>query len=298
MRRLPAFGLLTLLLVGCGKGSSSGASSSATSSAQEGAAKIEIHLHDASIDDALTAVRRATGADLTMSETTRNGTSCIHVNLDVSENSESAAIAALETALTEAGLRVDVRAHQRVIGLDYASGKKCPSSSATSLLPPALDPLASPSSDPIDSPGPPGPGEKIAGVTDLGNDHYRVDASDSAVSAYGDMGAFMRKVRITPSPGGARIAGLRSSSLLAQLGFKNGDVLKSVNGFDLTEPDKALEAYAKLRNAKTIEVELTRSGTPHTIRVDITGSASPRPAPSAAPPPVPRPLRGDPSVTF
>jgi len=298
MPRAQAFGLLALLLVGCGKGGSSGAASSATASAPEGGAKIEIHLHDASIDDALTAVRRVTGADLTMSDSTRNATSCIHVNLDVSENSESAAIAALETALAEAGLRVDVRAHQRLVTLDYASGKKCPSSGATSLLPPPLDPLAAPSSDPFDSPGPPGPGEKIAGVTDLGNDHYRVDAGDPAVSAYGDPGAFMRKVRIMPSSGGARIAGLRSSSLLSQLGFKNGDVIKSVNGSDLTEPDKALEAYAKLRTAKTFEVQLMRGGTPHTIRVEVSGSASPKPAPSVVPPPVPRPLRGDPSVTF
>lgn len=68
---------------------------------------------------------------------------------------------------------------------------------------------------------------------------------------------------------GLRLFGIRPGSLLGTLGLKNGDRLEAINGFDLTSPEKALEAYARLRTAKRLSVQLDRVGKPVTIDLNI-----------------------------
>ena len=49
------------------------------------------------------------------------------------------------------------------------------------------------------------------------------------------------------------------------LGIRDGDRVESINGFNLANPEKALEAYAPLRTASTLSVKLTRQGRPLSI---------------------------------
>jgi general secretion pathway protein C len=44
------------------------------------------------------------------------------------------------------------------------------------------------------------------------------------------------------------------------LGFENGDRLQRINSYDITSPDLALEAYAHLRTANLLLVEVNRRG--------------------------------------
>jgi general secretion pathway protein C len=53
------------------------------------------------------------------------------------------------------------------------------------------------------------------------------------------------------------------------LGLRNGDVVRRLAGYELVSPDKALEAYASLRGAKSIPVELLRAGKPLTLIYEI-----------------------------
>ncbi|HEX4449272.1 MAG TPA: type II secretion system protein GspC, partial [Kofleriaceae bacterium] len=76
--------------------------------------------------------------------------------------------------------------------------------------------------------------------------------------------------RVVPSvkdgkPHGFKLYAIRPSSVFAKLGLENGDTLVTINGFDLTTADKALEIYTKLRDATTIEIELERKGVRITI---------------------------------
>jgi len=66
---------------------------------------------------------------------------------------------------------------------------------------------------------------------------------------------------------GVRLFGIRPSSVLGALGLRNGDRLESINGFELTTPAKALEAYARLRTAERLHVRLDRSG--RTLELDF-----------------------------
>jgi hypothetical protein len=74
----------------------------------------------------------------------------------------------------------------------------------------------------------------------------------------------MRSVRVVPASAGGktypRLFGVRPDSLLGMLGFHNGDLLESINGFDLTTPERALEAYARLRTADVLEARVIRGG--------------------------------------
>ena len=58
---------------------------------------------------------------------------------------------------------------------------------------------------------------------------------------------------------------VRSGSLLSHIGLKRGDEILAVNGYQLASPEKALEAYARLRTAEHLQLELRRAGKPVTL---------------------------------
>ena len=63
---------------------------------------------------------------------------------------------------------------------------------------------------------------------------------------------------------GVRIFGVKDGSVLALLGMENGDRLQQINGFDMSTPEKALEAYARLRDADHLTVQVNRRGADRT----------------------------------
>lgn len=75
----------------------------------------------------------------------------------------------------------------------------------------------------------------------------------------------MRQARIIPEQEngrtvGIRMVGIKPESLLGVLGMQNGDRLQTINGFDMASPEKALEAYARLRTADKLTVQVNRNG--------------------------------------
>lgn len=75
----------------------------------------------------------------------------------------------------------------------------------------------------------------------------------------------MRSVRVVPvfkdgQPQGFKLFAIRPGSVFALLGLRNGDFVRSLNGMDLSAPDKALQAYATLRGADEVKLDLERAG--------------------------------------
>lgn len=75
----------------------------------------------------------------------------------------------------------------------------------------------------------------------------------------------MRQARIVPEQEngktvGIRMFGVRPDTLLGVIGMENGDRLQSINGFEIANPEKALEAYARLRTAERLTIVLNRRG--------------------------------------
>ena len=73
--------------------------------------------------------------------------------------------------------------------------------------------------------------------------------------------------RIVPSltdgrPQGFKLYAIRPGSIFERLLLRNGDRLRTINGFELSSPDKALEVYTRLHAADRMVVEIERSGRP------------------------------------
>ncbi|XYH98072.1 type II secretion system protein GspC [Sorangium sp. So ce1128] len=89
-----------------------------------------------------------------------------------------------------------------------------------------------------------------------------------------NQGELMRSARIVPEKEGDKVVGIRMfgirpDSLLGTLGLENGDRLSSINGFEMSDPQKALEAYARLRTADRLTVSINRKGKPMNIDFNI-----------------------------
>ncbi|MBI4703670.1 MAG: general secretion pathway protein GspC [Deltaproteobacteria bacterium] len=137
---------------------------------------------------------------------------------------------------------------------------------------------ARPVSSPIDDPGrrrfgrqiPPELAAKIHKVSDT---EFNVERSvvDEILE---NQAQLMRTARIVPEKEGdkvvgIRLFGIRDETLLGTLGFQNGDRLQSINGFEITDPQKALEAYGRLRTADHLTVSVVRKGKPMNIDFNI-----------------------------
>ncbi len=119
-------------------------------------------------------------------------------------------------------------------------------------------PTASGSTDGIDN------AALESGITQVSEREYSIERS-LVTSLLANQAALMRSARVIPHEEGGRVVGvklygIRRSSLLGRLGIQNGDMLRTINGYDMTAPDSALEAYARLQNADRITISLARRG--------------------------------------
>jgi general secretion pathway protein C len=112
-----------------------------------------------------------------------------------------------------------------------------------------------------------------SGIKKIDDNNYEIDKSLVEKVLLNPM-AIAKGARVVPSmkngkPDGFKLYAIRPSSAFAKLGLTNGDTLQSVNGFELTSVDKALEVYTKMRESTSLEVEVTRRGKPLTLKYSI-----------------------------
>ena len=112
-----------------------------------------------------------------------------------------------------------------------------------------------------------------AGIKKIDDTHYEIQKSLIEKVLANPM-AIAKGARVVPAvndgkPAGFKLYAIRPSSIYAKLGLQNGDTLEKINGGELTSADKALEIYTKLREAKTVTINLTRAGKPVTITITI-----------------------------
>jgi general secretion pathway protein C len=84
----------------------------------------------------------------------------------------------------------------------------------------------------------------------------------------------MKSARIVPEKEGDKVVGIRlfgvkPDSLLGSLGIENGDRLNSINGYEMGNPQGALEAYTKLQMADKVTASISRHGKPQDIVFNI-----------------------------
>lgn len=111
------------------------------------------------------------------------------------------------------------------------------------------------------------------GVRKIDDSTYEIDRSLVDKVLANPM-AIAKGARVMPSSkngeaDGFRLYAVRPSSVYAKLGFANGDTIHAINGFELNSMDKAMEVYAKLRDAGSLQVNITRRGKPVTLNYTI-----------------------------
>ncbi|MGC4063564.1 MAG: type II secretion system protein GspC [Polyangiaceae bacterium] len=122
--------------------------------------------------------------------------------------------------------------------------------------------------------GPPKISSEIASkIQKLSDTEYHVDRA-VVEKILSDQAELMKSARVVPDTQdgkvvGVRLFGIRPDTLLGTLGIQNGDRLETINGFDMASPEKALEAYMRLRTADGLKVQVNRRGTPMVIDYKI-----------------------------
>jgi hypothetical protein len=97
------------------------------------------------------------------------------------------------------------------------------------------------------------------------------DALDKVLEGQSDL---QRQAQVVPEAEngrviGVRLFGVRPDTLLGALGFENGDLLQTLNGLDISSPDKALEAYGRLRTVRDLRVDVKRRGAKVELRYHL-----------------------------
>ena len=90
---------------------------------------------------------------------------------------------------------------------------------------------------------------------------------------FANPGEIVKGARLVPAmrngkPEGFKVYAIKPDSLIAKLGFENGDTLIAILGEPMTSADRGLEAYTKIRNVKPgepIDVVVMRKGAPITL---------------------------------
>lgn len=101
-------------------------------------------------------------------------------------------------------------------------------------------------------------------VNELGENRWQISAL-AAEDARSNIGELLKQAQAIPyleneQTTGFQIKMIQRGSLIAQLGLRRGDILRKVNGVSLNSPEKALQIFGQLRQAKNISIDLERRG--------------------------------------
>ena len=115
--------------------------------------------------------------------------------------------------------------------------------------------------------------EMAEGIEKISDTRFNIQRSlvDKVLA---NQGSLMKSARVIPHEENGRVVGvklygIRRNSLLGRLGVRNGDMLRTINGFDMTSPDTALEAYSRLRSADKLTLAIKRQNKETTIDYNI-----------------------------
>ena len=80
-----------------------------------------------------------------------------------------------------------------------------------------------------------------------------------------ELSSLMKEVKIRPhfsdgEPDGLMVYGIRPDSVFRQIGLRNGDVIKNINGTSIVSAEDALHLYSEIKESESAKVTLLRRG--------------------------------------
>ncbi|MFO7983703.1 MAG: type II secretion system protein GspC [Desulfuromonadales bacterium] len=108
------------------------------------------------------------------------------------------------------------------------------------------------------------PEQQRYNVRSVGENRWSIPSSE-ADRARSNLGELLKSAHLVPnvkngSTEGFMVRMIRPNSLLDQLGLQVGDIVMEVNGVEMTSPEKALQIFTQLRDARNISLGLVRNG--------------------------------------
>lgn len=110
-------------------------------------------------------------------------------------------------------------------------------------------------------------------ITQIGENKWQIPRQ-TAEDARGNLNELLRQARMEPRIVAGQTEGfivrmIRPNSFLDILGIKRGDILMEINNIQLNSPERALQIFQQLREARNIAVSLVRNGEPMTFEYEI-----------------------------
>jgi general secretion pathway protein C len=110
-------------------------------------------------------------------------------------------------------------------------------------------------------------------VTDLGDNRYQVPKATVDYSM-NHLSELFTQIRAVPNIQNGRTNGFSLSeiepgSVFDEMGFQEGDVLRTVDGQQVTDPAQAMQMMSMLRNRNQLSVQVLREGKPVTLSFTI-----------------------------
>ena len=89
-----------------------------------------------------------------------------------------------------------------------------------------------------------------------------------------DLTPLLTQARVVPhfddgKLSGYKIFSIKSGSLYEEIGLRNGDVIKTVNGNMIDDPTKAMQLFTQLRSEEEFNIEIVRGGSPLTFNYTL-----------------------------
>ena len=117
------------------------------------------------------------------------------------------------------------------------------------------------------------PDSEAIAVRKVGDNNYVMDRRE-VEGVLQDFNKLLTQIRVVPhfadgKPDGFKVFNIRPGSLFASLGMVNGDIIKRVNGLDITGPEQALQMFQQLRDESQVTVDLERFRKNLTLNYEI-----------------------------
>ncbi len=111
------------------------------------------------------------------------------------------------------------------------------------------------------------------GIHKIDDHHWLVEAR-AIQYATKNLSTLMLEARAIPDfsgghPDGFRMVSLQPGSLFGELGLSPGDVIRSINGMPMSDPQNFMKALSTLQSASSVQINLLRNGSPQTFDYQI-----------------------------
>lgn len=117
------------------------------------------------------------------------------------------------------------------------------------------------------------PGSSLHGIRKLDDHHWLIE-SRAIHFAIKNMNALMMQARAVPNMNsghmdGFRLVAIQPGSLYQEVGLAPGDVIRSINGMSMSDPQNFVKALTTLGSVSQVQLNLVRNGVPQTFEYQI-----------------------------